>query len=58
MAKMRQYPGLPVRQFRPVQPHAEPAIDILRDQAKIYGVSETPHPHPAAQRLLAELHAT
>ncbi len=56
-ARCTQYPGISCSSTRTFINHTPNLqIDILRDQAKLYGVSETRILNSAAQRLLAELH--
>ena len=55
MAKLAEYPGFATvsSDFFNNTPNLD--IDLRRDQAKTYGVSESAHPVAPAQRLLAEL---
>ncbi len=55
MAKMQQYPGFLFVNSDLYNHTPNLQVDILRDQAKLYGVSETPNPHAAARRLFAKL---
>ena len=55
MAKMHEYPGFLFVNSDLYNHTPNLQVDILRDQAKLYGVSETPDSHAAARRLFAEL---
>ena len=55
MAKMYQYPGFLFVNSDLYNHTPNLQVDILRDQAKLYGVSEDANPLALARRLLAEL---
>ena len=56
MQKLYEYPGFLFVNSDLFNHTPNLQVDILRDQAKLYGVSETRILNAAAQRLFAELH--